>query len=584
MRLVELTANQESFHTVRFNETGLTLIVGKQSDPTDTNREHSTNGVGKSLLLYLISFCLGSDSNRQMKEKLPEWEFTLTFEHAGKRHSVTRSTMNQSSLMVDGTSTPLKAFRETLGREIFSLEPSVPHLSFRFLIGLFLRQGKSAYISEGRTFDRETPFQSQLRNAYLLGLNEDLVLRKLELREEQEQLVAIRSQFKKDSLLRDYFHGDRDVNLELGDLDEEIAELHRQASEFKVADNYEQMVSEAEETRRKWRETRNELNSLESSRRQIEASLLVQPEVSTESVREMYRVAQVELPEAVQKKLEDVSEFHRELVESRARRLTSDKLAIERRIDEVRGQIEKLDAAKDQYFQFLGTHGALKEYEALHNRLSDLQRRADRLREFQKLEQECQERTQQNKLAMSQENIRTTEYLKSADTLTDSINEKFRSMARRIWPNHTCGLVVRNNEGENKIRFDIDARIQGDASDGISETKIFCFDMTVLLGLTNHQMRFVMHDNRLYHGIDPRQCAELFRIADEFALANNCQYIASLNESNLLAIQNKMEKPEEFDSLFTDNTVLELTDDSDEGKLLGIFRDLAYDKPNKRDE
>ena len=584
MRLVELTANQESFHTVRFNETGLTLIVGKQSDPTDTNREHSTNGVGKSLLLYLISFCLGSDSNRQMKEKLPEWEFTLTFEHAAKRHSVTRSTMNQSSLMVNGTITTLKAFRETLGREIFSLEPSVPHLSFRFLIGLFIRQGKSAYISEERTFDRETPFQSQLRNAYLLGIDEDLVLRKLELREEQEQLVAIRSQFKKDSLLRDYFHGDRDVNLELGDLDEEIAELHRQASEFKVADNYEQMVSEAEETRRKWRETRNELNSLESSRRQIEASLMVQPEVSTESVREMYRVAQVELPEAVKKKLEDVSEFHRELVESRERRLTSDKLAIERRIDEVKGQIEKLDAAKDKYFQFLGTHGALKEYEALHNRLSDLQRRADRLREFQKLEQQCQERTQQNKLAMSQENIRTTEYLKSADTLTDSVNDKFRSMARRIWPNHTCGLVVRNNEGENKIRFDIDARIQGDASDGISETKIFCFDMTVLLGLSNHQMRFVMHDNRLYHGIDPRQCAELFRIAHEFARENNCQYIASLNESNLSAIQGKIEDSEEFDSLFTDNTVLELTDDSDEGKLLGITVDLTYDKPKKRDE
>jgi uncharacterized protein YydD (DUF2326 family) len=584
MRLVELASNQKSFRTVRFNESGLSLIVGKQSDPTDKSREHSTNGVGKSLLLYLVSFCLGSNPNKQMKEKLPDWEFTLTFDHADERRTVTRSTKNQSTLIVDGKKTPLKEFQQALGQEVFGIAPSTSHLSFRFLIGLFLRLGKPAYISEERTFDRETPFQSQLRGAYLLGLDEEPVFKKLELREEQQRLESIRSQFKKDSLLRDYFQGDRDVNLELDDLDEEIAKVQKQATEFQVAENYEQMASEAEETRRKWQRARNELNSLESSRRQIEASLTEQPDVATDVIHEMYAAALVELPDAVQKQLNEVNDFHRELVESRARRLTSEKHSIERRAEELSKEITKLGKAKDDYFQFLGTHGALHEYEALHNRLSDLQRRADRLLEFQKLEQECQERTQKNKLEMSQENIRTTEYLKAASNLTDELNDRFRSMARRIWPNHTCGLVVHNNEGENKVRFDIDARIQGDASDGIGESKIFCFDMTVLVGRKNHKMQFIMHDNRLYQSIDPRQCAELFRIAHEVARENDCQYIATLNESNLAAIRDKLEDPSEFGVLFSDNTVLELTDDSDEGKLLGITVDLIYDGAKNREE
>ncbi len=200
------------------------------------------------------------------------------------------------------------------------------------------------------------------------------------------------------------------------------------------------------------------------------------------------------------------------------------------------------------------------------------------------MEQECQERSQQTKLQMSHENIRATEFLKAATPLTEEISERFRSMARRMWPNHTCGLVVHNNGGENKVRFDIDARIQGDASDGIGETKIFCFDMTVLLGRKNHSIPFLMHDNRLYQGIDPRQCAELFEIADELCRESGCQYIASLNEDKLTAIRANMEDPSRFDPLFTQNTVLELTDDTDEGKLLGITVDLLYDSPKNRDE
>jgi hypothetical protein len=39
-----------------------------------------------------------------------------------------------------------------------------------------------------------------------------------------------------------------------------------------------------------------------------------------------------------------------------------------------------------------------------------------------------------------------------------------------------------------------------------------------------------------------------------------------------------------FEPLFVENTVLELTDDSDAGKLLGISVDLLYDSPRQNEE
>lgn len=577
MRLIELRANKDSFRTVKFNRKGLTLVVGKKTNPNDKDREHSTNGVGKSLLLYLINFCLASSTNDQLKENLPGWEFTLVFNIKGTDHTASRATDDQESIVFDGTSMKLEEVRTALGKSVFELpDQPIKFLTFRSLIGLFLRQGKPAYITYSKAWNNETAYSQQLRNCYLLGIDEQLVDKKRELKEEKDRIKSIRSQFKNDSLLREYFQGERDAGLELKDLEEEIENLESEAKDFRVAKNYEEISVKADETRRRWRMSRNELHSLKSSLKQISSSLSLQPEVSLDEVKNVYEAAKIELPNSVVRKMEEVARFHEDLITSRSTRLTKEKHRIERRISELELEIKGLDSAKDEYYQFLGTHGALQEYETLLNTLADRRKLASKLSDFQDLKKDCDGRWQRNKLEMSKETVRATEYLASSSDFRDKINERYRLMARRIWPRRTCGLLIENNDGDNKIRFSIDARIQGDASDGTGETKIFCFDMTVLLGGQNHDLKFLMHDNRLYPGIDHRQRAELFRIAHEFTRERDCQYIATINEENLLGMKGVIE-PTEFQSLLESNVVRNLMDDSDEGKLLGITIDLLYE-------
>ncbi|TWT66658.1 DUF2326 domain-containing protein [Allorhodopirellula solitaria] len=576
MRLISLTANKESFRAVEFNRSGLTLIVGKKSDPDDRSREHSTNGVGKSLLLYLINFCLGAAENPQLTEHLPGWEFTLSYEQGSDTYAATRATNVQSKVVVNGQTKGLDEFKLSLGEDVFGIgEEPIKFLTFRTLVSLFLRQGKPAYASYESTAKNERQYSKQLRSAYLLGLNETLVDRKRDLKDEKDRIKSIRSQFKKDSLLRDYFHGERDAGLELRDLEEDIKKLEIEASDFRVADNYEEVTAKHDAVRREWKQASNELDSLQSSRRQIEQSLKEQPDVSLEEVARVYEATEVSLPESVVKQLHDVEVFHEELTAMRAVRLTKEKHSVERRISDIEALIESLNQKKDEYFKFLGSHGALQEYETLLNTLADRRQVAARLTEFQRLKKSCDERWQRNKLEMSEEAIRTSEYLEAADAITNALSDRFRSMARRIWPQKTSGLVIENNDGDNQIRFDIDARIEGDASDGTAESKIFCFDMTVLIEGRNHSMKFLMHDNRLYPGIDPRQRAELFRVASELSEKYDCQYIASLNEDNLAAMKTIMDD-KEYESLLISKVELELMDDSAAGKLLGITVDLKY--------
>ena len=55
------------------------------------------------------------------------------------------------------------------------------------------------------------------------------------------------------------------------------------------------------------------------------------------------------------------------------------------------------------------------------------------------------------------------------------------------------------------------------------------------------------------------------------------QYILSLNEANLKGVETIL-TPEEYEELVTNNVILELTDESNAGKLLGIQVDVKYNK------
>ena len=55
MKLIELSANKESFKTVPFNKSGLSFIVAKQKNP-----ETSDNIVTYAVILCTSIFALGS--------------------------------------------------------------------------------------------------------------------------------------------------------------------------------------------------------------------------------------------------------------------------------------------------------------------------------------------------------------------------------------------------------------------------------------------------------------------------------------------------------------------------------------------
>src|SRR5688572_3349750 len=139
MRLIEVTSSRRTFKTVRFNHDGLSLIVGRHTSKQARNIKATYNGVGKSLLIAIIHYCLGSNSNKQFDAHLDGWDFSLTFEQDGRAYRVTRA-VGDKLIDFDGTEMKLAAYRQTLNEiGIFTLPADQSAITFRALINFFIR-------------------------------------------------------------------------------------------------------------------------------------------------------------------------------------------------------------------------------------------------------------------------------------------------------------------------------------------------------------------------------------------------------------------------------------------------------------
>ena len=576
MRLLELSANKSTFRTVTFNKTGLSLVVAEQrsQEPSETY-----NGVGKTLLLELLHYCLGSRKVTAFEQHLKGWVFALTIEIASVEHTVTRSADEPSAITLDGVEVSLNKLKEFLERATLETASPIPKLSFRSVVPRFIRSGKSAYTefryaSEGES---KQPYEAMLRSAFLLGLDIAPAQKKFELRKREDSLNETMRQLQKEPIFAALLAEDT-FEIELAALRELEVSLQGDIDAFRVAEDYHEIEHEANRIKRRLDGHRRETVKLTEAIGQINRSLETKRELPVERVIRLYREAQTALPDAVQRRIEDVVAFQNELQQERVHRLSQERqrlLAELRRETEVVGS---MSTELNQKLRYLSAHRALDEYVAVNNKLSEVRQRIAKVESGRALREAVDRELKRINLDLAEENIRTDEYLNSIRPLTDEAVVLFRSFARELYGPTPSGLLIDSDSGDNQLRYRIDAHIASDASEGINEAKIFCVDMVILSLQRGHRMQFQVHDSTLFSPVDPRQRLQMFRIADRVCHEQGFQYIATLNLHDVGSIQQQTAiEHDEFDGLFgNNNVVLRLTDESPATKLLGVEVDMDY--------
>lgn len=573
LKLKRLSANMSTFHEVVFND-GLTFIVGQRENPNISDVKATYNGIGKSLIVTIIHFCLGSKKIESFERELSDWVFKLEFTIDSDTYVAERACNNQEKIKLNSKEMSIKNFNKEMGEKIFNISEDDKGLSFRALIKHFIRT-KSGYEAYDRANARKE-YDKLLCQCHLLGLDTKKVRDKHEIMQNISSVRGFINKLKNEPVVKNAKRNN--VTIAAADLEEAINKLEKSLDDFQIASDYHAVVSEADEISKQISKQENDLFLIQDQMKLIEDSLVLQPDITSKRLFELYKEANIALPEKVINTVNDVELFHNTLLKNRAAFLSKQYAQLQEQQKQIKLDIHKLFDSKNNLLKYLDCHGALDEYTAISKKLIDDKEQLSKMTEIVSLIERYEISLANSIIELQQSHIETNQYLATIKPFLNEIMSTFRSFSRHFYGDTPGGINIKNNTGENSMRYDIKAEIQSDSSDGISEVKIFCYDMTLLLLAQNHHVEFIFHDSRLFGNMDPRQKIQLIKAVDLYTKDHNIQYIASINEDMVNSIQPFLKDQNEFESInktIIDNTKLTLTDKDDSSKLLGVQVNLG---------
>jgi uncharacterized protein YydD (DUF2326 family) len=574
MRLIELRANKKSFHTVSFNPNGITVIAAIKE--TEDQRK-TYNSVGKSLTIALIHFCLGSNANKEF-EKLEDWIFSLDFKIKNENFTAIRSTINQKEIELNGEKYSLKDFNKILEEKLFRIPENTKYVTFRSLLPRFIRYGEDGYISNDRYIKKETPLANLLNNAFLLGLDINLILKKADLRQKELNIGKLKSQLNNPEFKAIFgTENKKDLEIKIVELEALIGRYKQSINDFIIAEDYDSIRKEADRISYELKNQKNKATKLKIAISNIDKSLEIQPDISKEQIIKLYENAKFELGDMIVKKLTELEKFNSQILDNRKRKLIQEKRDFELELFEISKKISDLGQQEDEKLQYLNSTGALDDYTKLNQALNDNEKKLHSLLQYKKLETDYKLFLEENKKDFTNENIITNKYLELVEDLIKENIILFKYFVEKFYSEKNSGITIENNEGKNATRFDINAKIQDDAGNAVKEVKIFCYDWTILKGKHNHNVNFLFHDSKITGDMDTRQVKTMFEVANYECELNDFQYIISLNQNVIDNLKTEM-TAEDHKKLVTDKIKLVLSDKSPEEKLLGIQIDLNYER------
>jgi uncharacterized protein YydD (DUF2326 family) len=579
--IVRVRADQPTFREVTFAP-GFNVILAERT--MESTKKDSRNGLGKSTLIEIISFCLGAKPEKTGlgDEALSDWSFTLDMHLRGEPVSVTRATKDPGKVFIDGGTTgwPIPPSKDrksgrpalkvsewvgVLGNLMFGLPPGsfgtdyAP--TFRSLISYFIRRGKDAYSISFEHYRKQKEWDKQVNNAFLLGLAWEDASEWQKLKDKKAALDELKKA-QRAGLISEFMNGSLG---ELEALKVRLEAVVRQGETslvtFRVHEQYRELEGTADRLSKEINSTTNRIVADRQLLGNYQASLADIPEPNVDDVVAVYEEAGVFFPSSSRKHLDDVKEFHRKLIENRRRFLSSEITRLRQSIERSEAAQRRLDDERASVMAVLQSHGALDQF-------MQFQRvHAENVAQLRAVEAQIDTL---RKIEEGKSNLRIEEELlrkKSRNDLDD--HKPHREKAIQFFNDNSevlyespGNLVI--DLGPSGFKFDIE--IVRSRSGGIGNMKILCYDLMLaeLWAERRTSPRFLIHDSVLFDGVDERQIAHALELAEIKARECGFQYICTLNSDT---IPWKDLSPEFDISAFVR---LMLTDKTPSGSLLGI--------------
>ena len=537
-----------SFKSLVFQPGLNILLADKSAGATD---RQSRNGAGKTSFVELIHFLFGGNVDKNSiftSEALIPWTFEAKIDVGGTVVNVSRSGTKPSRIRLQGDASPLSAlgalapaardlfiskeqelsnehWRGALGATFFGLSTEAEdgaqarfRPTFRLLFSYFARrQSSGGFLSPTQQATKQPPWQEQVAVSYLLGLDARIPQEFQEVRTQEKAMSELRKALKEGGLGR-YFSSAAELRTQKTIAEARSRRLRDQLTSFNVIPEYAEQEREASAITRDI-STLNDQNTIDRELiLQLEDTLSSERPPTLVNLDRLYREAGVVLPGTVNRRFEDVEQFHQAIVRNRRSHLTSEIQAAETRIVERNRTRERLDGRRRQLMGILQSGGALEHFTRIQEEAGRAEADAEGLR--QRLV--TAERIESTKAELDIERARLlkalqTDYHERQEIIAEAILV-FEELSNALYEKAGSLTISATPNGPT-----VDIQIEAQRSKGITNMQIFCFDL-MLADLTTRRglgPGFLIHDSHLFDGVDERQVAKALQLGADHAASSD---------------------------------------------------------------
>jgi uncharacterized protein YydD (DUF2326 family) len=547
----------------------------------DSQETESTNGLGKTTLLRIIHFCLGGSISRDRVLNHPVLQgvsFGVTIQHDGAEIRIDRKTNEETVLATEVFLEGLNVeIIERLGSQArvsaddwikalslrFVPDTYVPQLerhnpNFREILHYQARVGKDAYSDPQQAFGGQPGPTRKLVLSYLLSLNWD---RQRSLHLEEQQRAQIKNAI---SALENAQQSDEksigDLEAERVVLEKQIAQKREEVSGFNVRQDYDALEARLNDVDRTIHDLVNENHSdsrlLEYYSRSAKEVPTAAPDVPLQILNDAGAV----FKEEALRSLAEIAAFHQQVYRNRHDFLATEIKRLKSQTAERSRAIDTLSGEKTGLLRTLKSSGALDTLISLQRGLTELEAAHESLKG--RIEDRKRFDVKRDTLSASMMETRALlkRDLEDRRPIVDEVVGLFAEYTRFLY-----GVPGKLSIDVKQAGYSFGISIDREGSDGVDQMVVFCFDLAIatIRARRSAPLNVLLHDSTMFADVDPRQYGLALQLAATTSVKEGFQYICCLNAGAL-----PKDHLGDFDLEAT--VRLKLTDEGDEGRLLGI--------------
>lgn len=573
-------ANRSDFKNLTFKAGFNVLLAEKSLGATD---KHTRNRAGKSSLIDIIHFLLGSNADKDSifrSAPLRDATFGMEFDLGGRLARVERTGAHPSRVTVTGEfsrwpvppiakddawSLSNDNWKTVLGKLMFGLEEyeNAWSPSLRSLISYFLRRDREGGMEQPMMNSRQQRLADQQVNvSFLVGLDWSVATDWQKVRDREKTLEQIRKGMG-EGAFGAVIGSAATLKSELIVAQDRVKRLRSTTGSFKVVEQYHDLEREASKLTGRLAELADENVLDRRYLAELEQTTVEEIPPAPEDLDRLYKEAGILLPNLVKRRFDDVATFHESVVKNRRAYLQTEMGAAKRRIAERDSEKTRLDSRRSDVMGILKSAGALEHFMALQAELSKTEAYAEAVR--QKFDAAATLETGDLKLKVERAHLleRLRQDYAEQETVVEEAVLTFRKISSRLYEDDKAGTLTITPTDNGP---DFDPHIPGEKSKGVNNMRIFCFDMMLML-LSLRRGRspgFLIHDSHLFDGVDERQVGKALAVGSELAAEHGFQYLVTMNTDDV-----PQEVPTGF--IVADHALpVRLTDASENGGLFGF--------------